>query len=299
MVLAQSFFPGETALLVPRTDDGRVLFAIPWHGRVLVGTTDTPVTDVANEPRPLHEEIGYLLGYLDRYLVEDHPKPGDVLSTSPVCARSCAARSAHDGQALARARRDGLGSGLVTITGGKWTTYRRMAIDAVDHAVRSEDSRPHVSATRRSNCTAGAESDASGDRGPWPFTVPMHPPSPRFATNALSGLNCCIRRCPIASGEVIWAARHEAARSVGDVLARRTLQPLSGRSGQHREPRTEGAPADCWQTSWQDNSRRSGSWQPVPAEPPKFRTPDADLHLLALVDVTRLTARSTPSDRSR
>ena len=69
LVLDRSFFPGDTALLVPRTDDGRVLFAIPWHGRVLVGTTDTPVTELAVEPRPLDEEIAYLLGYLDRYLV--------------------------------------------------------------------------------------------------------------------------------------------------------------------------------------------------------------------------------------
>ena len=68
IVLDPSFFPGDTALLVPHTDDGRVLFAIPWHGRVLVGTTDTPVQDLVLEPRPLHEEIDYLLAYLQRYL---------------------------------------------------------------------------------------------------------------------------------------------------------------------------------------------------------------------------------------
>ena len=67
-MLDSSFFPGDTALLVPRTDDGRVLFAIPWHGRVLVGTTDTPVADVELEPRPLGDEVAYLLNYLERYL---------------------------------------------------------------------------------------------------------------------------------------------------------------------------------------------------------------------------------------
>ena len=85
LVLDRSLLPGETAILVPRTDDGRVLFAIPWHGVVLVGTTDTPVTGLAIEPRPLHEEVAYLEEHVGRYL--DRPvRPGrDPKHLPPGC----------------------------------------------------------------------------------------------------------------------------------------------------------------------------------------------------------------------
>src|SRR5690606_38968750 len=79
IVLDRSFLPGQVAIMVPRTDDGRVLFAIPWHDRVLVGTTDTPVDDTSVEPRPLAEEIEYLLEHTARYFTRD-PRPGDILS---------------------------------------------------------------------------------------------------------------------------------------------------------------------------------------------------------------------------
>ena len=108
LVLDQSFFPGETALMVPRTDDGRVLFAIPWHGRALVGTTDTPVTELTVEPRPLDLEVAYLLRHLERYLVKS-PTRKEVLSTfaglRPLL-RGPARRT--DSKAVARTRRRGL-----------------------------------------------------------------------------------------------------------------------------------------------------------------------------------------------
>ncbi len=147
LVLDASFFPGDTALLVPRTDDGRVLFAIPWHGRVLVGTTDTPVADVALEPRPLHEEIAYLLGYLERYFNRP-PGRGDVRSVfaglRPLLRGKAGEQTARLSREHAVIMSD---SGLVTITGGKWTTYRRMAVDAVDCAVRVGALAPRPSAT--------------------------------------------------------------------------------------------------------------------------------------------------------
>ena len=137
LVLDHSFFPGSSALLVPRTDDGRVLFAIPWHGRVLVGTTDTPMTDLPIEPRPLHEEVIYLLKYIDRYF-KGTPGPGDVLSIfaglRPLLRGPAGAKTSK----LSREHAVTVSqSGLVTITGGKWTTYRRMALDAVDQAART------------------------------------------------------------------------------------------------------------------------------------------------------------------
>lgn len=80
IVLEKSFLPGDSAIMVPKTDDGRVLFAIPWHGRVLIGTTDTEVSGPQLEPRPLHEEIDFLLAHAGRYLTKD-PQPENVLST--------------------------------------------------------------------------------------------------------------------------------------------------------------------------------------------------------------------------
>ena len=102
--------PGSTALLVPRTDDGRVLFAIPWHDHVLVGTTDTPTNELANEPRPMHEEVAYLIDYVGRYF-DRRPGPADILSTY---AGLRPLLRGHDRRAnvetIARARRGSLAS---------------------------------------------------------------------------------------------------------------------------------------------------------------------------------------------
>jgi glycerol-3-phosphate dehydrogenase len=221
VVIDASFFPGETALLVPHTDDGRVLFAIPWHGRVLIGTTDTPVAEVVSEPRPLRDEIGYLLGYLDRCLNRS-PGPDDVLSMfaglRPLLRGRAGAMTAKLSREHAVIVSD---SGLVTITGGKWTTYRRMASDAVDHAVKVGKLALTASSTASLKLHGWQEQDGAGaislavygsdapavaalceERSEW--GQPIHPALPYLA------------------GEAIWAARHEAARSVGDVLARRT-----------------------------------------------------------------------------
>jgi len=221
LVLDRSFLPGQSALLVPRTDDGRVLFAIPWHGIVLVGTTDTPVTDVAIEPRPLHEEVAYLVEYVGRYL-ERTPSLGDILSIFAglrplLCGRA--------GLSTARLSREHAvvvsGTGLVTITGGKWTTYRRMAIDAVDHAGRVGGlrARPATTADQRLH---GYREGADGDED-WlavygsdaPHVAALCQEGPEWNTPIHPSL-------PYRLGEVIWSARHEAARTVGDVLARRT-----------------------------------------------------------------------------
>jgi glycerol-3-phosphate dehydrogenase len=221
LVVDRSFLPGVTAILVPRTEDGRVLFAIPWHGHVLVGTTDTPISAVTSEPRPLRAEITYMLRYAARYL-ERPPGPPDVLSTFAGLRPLIRGRL---GRATAKLSREHAvvvsASGLVTITGGKWTTYRRMGTDAIDRAVRvaSLAVRPSATAALKLHGwrepAAGAADDLSvygsdatsvaavcDERPEW--MLPLHP------------------SLPYRAGEVIWAARHEAARSVEDVLARRT-----------------------------------------------------------------------------
>src|SRR5262245_42400233 len=124
LVFDKSFLPGDTAIMVPRTNDGRVMFAIPWHGHVMVGTTDTPITDISLDPKPRSEEIEFILSTAGQYLAKP-PTRSDVLSMfagiRPLVGggnyASTASLSRDHTIHIAR-------SGLLTITGGKWTTYR-------------------------------------------------------------------------------------------------------------------------------------------------------------------------------
>jgi glycerol-3-phosphate dehydrogenase len=135
LVLDRSFLPGETAILVPRTSDGRVIFIIPWMDRTLLGTTDTPVEGPSVEPVALRSEVDFVLEHAGRYLTRQ-PARADVLSAfaglRPLVKSSDRVTSAlsRDHTLLVSP------AGLVTITGGKWTTYRRMAEDTVNRAAR-------------------------------------------------------------------------------------------------------------------------------------------------------------------
>jgi glycerol-3-phosphate dehydrogenase len=223
LVLERAFLPGQTALMVPKTDDGRVLFAIPWSGRVLIGTTDTSMAALSTEPKPLTGELNYLLDHAGRYLDKSLTRT-DIKSVfaglRPLIRPAGAA-----GTATAKLSREHAvvvsTSGLVTITGGKWTTYRPMARDAVDHAARlgGLPGRPCATAELKLHgWRVGAEEpdgqlDVYGSDLPELLALteadpelarPLHPALPYF------------------TAEVVWAVRHEAARTVEDVLARRT-----------------------------------------------------------------------------
>jgi glycerol-3-phosphate dehydrogenase len=220
LVLDRAFLPADTALMVPRTDDGRVLFAIPWHGRTLIGTTDTKVDRTDLEPRPLHHEVAFLLRHAARYLTRD-PQPGDVLSA--FAGLRPLVRPPHATETARISREHTIvvsATGLVTIAGGKWTTYRRMGAEVVAHAAEIAGLPPRECTTAHlalHGWHAGATSDSAlsvygadqpavqalcSERPEW--DRPLHP------------------RLPYRGGEVVWAARHELARTVEDVLARRT-----------------------------------------------------------------------------
>src|SRR5579872_6848448 len=133
LVFDRSFLRGDTALMVPRTSDGRVLFVIPWHGHAVAGTTDTPVDAPSLEPRALDEEIDFILETASRYFTRP-PTRADVLAVY-VGLRPLVK---GDGKTSALSRDHVIHvdpSGLLTITGGKWTTYRHMAEDCVDHCI--------------------------------------------------------------------------------------------------------------------------------------------------------------------
>ena len=221
IVLDRSFLPGETAIMVPKTDDGRVLFAIPWHDRVVVGTTDTPVEEAVLEPRPLDEELDFLLTHAARYLTRD-PQPSDVRSTFAGLRPLVGNPDGDEGtSALSRDHTLHIAeSGLVTITGGKWTTYRRMAEDTIDQAatLADLDDRPSVTRSLRihgHHQNAERFGDLSAYGSDAPAIQALFREDARYAEKLHPGR-------PIKAGEVVWAVRHEMARTVEDVLARRT-----------------------------------------------------------------------------
>ncbi len=135
IVVDASFFPNATALMIPKTDDGRVLFAVPWHGKVLLGTTDTPLKQIAIEPTALEEEIDYLLHHANRYLSCNITRT-DICSVFAGLRPLIRRTGARTTSLLSRDHTILLsGSGLVTVSGGKWTTYRKMAEDVISKAM--------------------------------------------------------------------------------------------------------------------------------------------------------------------
>lgn len=135
LIVDKSFLPGDTAIMIPRTDDGRVLFAVPWHDKIVLGTTDTPIREISAEPVPLPEEIDFVLNHIGRYLSRI-PEKKDIRSMF-AGLRPLVKSKSKKTAALARDHLLTVAkSGLITITGGKWTTYRKMAEDTVTVALQ-------------------------------------------------------------------------------------------------------------------------------------------------------------------
>lgn len=135
LVVDQSFFPGQQALIIPKTDDGRVLFAVPWQGKVILGTTDTPVNTITTEPQPMEAEIDFVISHFNRYCSKPITR-ADVLSVFAGLRPLVKSKGQTHTSLLSRDHSIIIHkSGLVSIVGGKWTTYRKMAQDAVDNAV--------------------------------------------------------------------------------------------------------------------------------------------------------------------
>ena len=220
LVLDRSFLPGDSALMLPHTDDGRVLFAVPWHGRVVVGTTDTPVDRIDLEPRPLDDEVAFLLEHAGRYLTRQ-PTEADVLSTfaglRPLVSEGGGKRTASISRDHWLNVSD---SGLVTITGGKWTTYRKMGEDAVDAAAKTAglERRPSVTTHRRVH---GWLSGPPTDPGLAVYGGDA-PALRQLAAEMPGGADPLHPGLPYCRAMATWAARYEMARTVDDVLARRT-----------------------------------------------------------------------------
>jgi glycerol-3-phosphate dehydrogenase len=220
LVLDRSFLPGDSAIMVPRTTDGRVMFAIPWHDHALLGTTDTPIDRVTNEPVAMDHEIEFILETASRYLAKE-PTRRDVLSVFAGIRPLVKASHAENTAALSREHTIHVAkSGLLTIAGGKWTTYRKMAEDCVDHAATLAKLDERACITRTLNIHGYHEhAEQFGDLRCYGASAP--------AIEELMASKPELRRrlhqaLPVYAAQVIFAVREEMARTVEDVLARRT-----------------------------------------------------------------------------
>ena len=226
VVLPKVFLPGNSAVMVPHTPDGRVLFAVPWHDHVVVGTTDIGVDDISIEPVPMEEEIGFILTNAAKYLSK-RPVRSDILSVYAGLRPLVKVGDAKSTSALSRDHTILISNaGLLTIAGGKWTTYRKMAQDAVEQAqtMAGLEERPctteHLQIhgwTRQSipepNLRVyGADAPAIQElaRKEPGLAEKLHP------------------KLPYIGAEVVWAVHQEMARTVEDVLSRRTRALLLG-----------------------------------------------------------------------
>jgi glycerol-3-phosphate dehydrogenase len=220
LVFSSDFLPGNSAIMVPHTSDGRVLFAIPWHGHVLVGTTDTPIASAALEPVAMEQEIEFILSTAGEYLAKA-PTRNDVLSVFAGIRPLVRAEGTVSTAALSRDHVIHIdGSGLMTICGGKWTTYRHMAQDCVDQAATMAQLPDKPCVTHHLRIHG------------FPISANEVPPLAVYGEDARQ-IRELIRQhpalgeplhssLPYLKAEVVWSARQEMARTVEDVLARRT-----------------------------------------------------------------------------
>lgn len=220
LVLNRSFLPGDHAILVPHTDDNRVIFMIPWHNRVLIGTTDTPMKKTSLEPKPLKEEVDFLLKYAGRYLTKN-PRRKDILSVFAGLRPLVKAGRDKNTASLARDHTVIISpSGLISIAGGKWTTYRKMGEDVIDKAMIVGDLAKRKSVTASLPLHGWKKNlDPLKHWSPYGSDGPLLKKMMKKNKNLGELLH---PKLPYRAVEVIWAVRYEMARTVEDVLSRRT-----------------------------------------------------------------------------
>lgn len=219
LVLHADFLQGRSAVMIPKTEDGRVLFAVPWHGKVIVGTTDTVQEKAIIEPRATEEEIDFILNTAGRYLTRA-PKRSDVLSVFAGLRPLPNDTGDKETKGVSRNHKISVSmSGLVTVIGGKWTTYRKMAQDVVDKVswIAELEERPCVTENMplHGYVKHFDENDHlhvyGGDRQ---AILRLTEANPEYAQRL-------DEKYPFLVAEVVWAVRDEMARTVEDVLARR------------------------------------------------------------------------------
>jgi len=225
LILNKSFLPGGDAIMIPKTDDGRVLFLVPWHDRVIMGTTDTPVKEASLEPKASEEEIEFILKTAGRYLSKV-PKRSDVLSVfaglRPLAAPKDEGKKTKE---ISRSHKIYVSnSGLLTIIGGKWTTYRKMGEDLVN---RAEQKRkwPHINTKTKHLKIHGYKKDTDINDPMYFYGTDKR--SIMKIVSEDSSMNQMIsKKLNIIKAQVIWSVRNEMSINVEDFLARRVRAQL-------------------------------------------------------------------------
>ena len=220
LVFDGSFLAGDSAIMVPHTSDGRVMFAIPWHGHTVVGTTDTPVPKALLEPVAMEQEVEFILHTASLYLARK-PDRGDVLSVFAGIRPLVASGESGNTASLSRGHTIRIeDSGMVTVCGGKWTTYRHMAEDCVNQAATLARLAEKPCVTSHLNIHGfHPASEKFGHLWMYGSDAPMVQELERSEPQWAEPLHGAL---PYTGAEVIWAVRREMARTLDDVLARRT-----------------------------------------------------------------------------
>lgn len=219
IVLDKEFLPGEAAIMIPHTDDGRVLFAVPWHQKIIVGTTDTPVREIREEPVAQPEEINFILEHAARYLTKD-PTLNDVKSIfaglRPL-VKSSAKKTAEISRDHSILISD---SGLISILGGKWTTYRKMAADVINTAA-VQAQLPYKEAVTQNLAVHGAQPTDNYATNDYYYGSDI--PALQALIAGDIDLGALIHPLlPYSKATIVWAVQHEMCMTVEDALSRRT-----------------------------------------------------------------------------
>ena len=220
LVIDANFFPGIDAMMIPKTDDGRVLFAVPWHNHLLVGTTDTPLNEHSLEPRALKEETDFILATASAYF-NRKPTENDILSVFSGL-RPLAAPTESNGNSTKEISRDHKlivsAKGLITITGGKWTTYRKMAEETIDLAIKHSGLafQPCITKDLKIHgCADNNDENYMNIYGTDKILI-------EELCKLQPGLNKKLHpNFPHTEAEVVWTIKNEMAETVEDVLSRR------------------------------------------------------------------------------
>lgn len=206
LVINSNFFPTKDAMMIPKTDDGRVLFAVPWKNKIIIGTTDTPINTTSLEPKALEEEIDFLITHINRYntiQITRNDVNSIYVGLRPLVKQKYKVNSAL----ISREHHLNISkSGLVTITGGKWTTYRKMAADAVDNACFSGKLIKQI-------CTTSQI--AIGNLNEKIILLQSIIKEDSNLNNRLDS------NYEFTKADVVFAVKHEMAMTIEDVLARR------------------------------------------------------------------------------
>ncbi|SDX06617.1 glycerol-3-phosphate dehydrogenase [Lutibacter oricola] len=236
LMLDKSFLSGTDAIMIPKTDDGRVLFLVPWHNKVVVGTTDTPIKKESLEPIALEEEIEFILATASRYLSKA-PKRSDVLSVfaglRPLAAPSGDGKKTKE---ISRSHKIFTSdSGLLTMVGGKWTTYRKMGEDLVDKAEKLHNW-AHISTQTKHLKIHGYKENVDLTNPLYFYGSDEEEILKLASQNKLEKeLSSTLK---VIESQVVWAVENEMARTVEDFLARRTrCQLLDAKESVKMAPR--------------------------------------------------------------